>query len=64
MIDHRLEDLWPQLTPSAREIMIKVAELLVGGHSGTLEMHCLKGGVRVLREGGWREYRPGEDPSK
>ncbi len=61
MIPQRLQELWPRLTPSAQEILTKVAELLVEGHSGTLELHCNKGGVRVLREGKWKEYRPGQD---
>lgn len=50
------QELWCQLTKSAQQALIKEAEILVEGHSGTMELHCLKGGVRLLRVG--RDYRP------
>ncbi len=52
------QELWSQLTRSAQQVLTKQAELLVDGHSGTMELHCLNGGVRLLRVG--RDYRPAD----
>ena len=49
MVDSRLASLWERLTPSARDALCKEAELLVEKQSGTLELHCVRGGVRALK---------------
>ena len=61
MTFHKLQELWPQLTPSAQDILTRLGVLLAEGHTGTLELRTRHGGVRVLREGQWKEYRPGDD---
>lgn len=53
-----LSDLWNRLRPSAQQALRHAAELLVEGHSGTIELQCHKGGVRLLRSG--REWRPSD----
>jgi len=53
-----LISMWPQLKDSARQMLCKAAEELVDGHTGVIELHCHKGGVRLLRVG--REYRTGD----
>lgn len=50
--------LWPQLTPSAREMLLRQARLLVAKHSGIIELHCQEGGVQRMRVG--RDYQPGD----
>jgi len=60
--------LWARLTESAKLALIRVAQELVERHSGSIELHCLKGGVRLVRFGKeWRpavqEYRPGVEDS-
>jgi hypothetical protein len=39
-------------------MLTKTIELLIDRHSGVIELHCHKGGVRNLRVG--QEYRPGQ----
>ncbi len=60
------QELWSHLTKIAQQALTKQAEVLVDGHSGTMELHCPNGGVRLLRVGqDYRsadmEYRMGED---
>ncbi len=52
------QELWTQLSKSAQEMLTRQAEFLVEGYTGKMELHCHKGGVRLLRLG--TEYRPGE----
>lgn len=50
------KELWDRLTKSAQQVLVKEAEVLAGGFSGTIELQCYKGGVRL-----WRvvpEFRP------
>ncbi len=58
MTDSKLEALWPRLSASARVMLCKQAELLVERYSGVMEIHCNKGGVRLLRAP--YEYKPGD----
>lgn len=56
--------LWPQLTPSARRTLLQQVKILVGRHSGTIELLCYQGGVRRMRIG--KDYKPddGELPAE
>lgn len=59
--DQLLARLWPQLTKSARQLLLKEMEMLVEGYSGLMELHCWKGGVRLLRLGsGTQDYKPAD----
>ncbi len=53
-----LISMWPFLKPTGQQALCKAAEELLEGHSGVIELHCHKGGVRLVRVG--KEYRPGE----
>ncbi len=53
----RLTDLWPSLSVSAQQMLLKQVQLLVGEkYNGVMELHCTMGGVRLLRAP--RDYRP------
>ena len=56
MSEERVVQLWPRLTKSAQQILSKEMEILLEGYSGRMELHCLNGGVRLLRVG--RDYTP------
>lgn len=43
--------LWPKLTRSAQYALLKQAKLLAERHSGTIELHCHEGGVRMVKVG-------------
>lgn len=51
--------LWPRLSPSAQKVLLQQVKLLVDKHSGIIELHCHKGGVRLLRVG--QDYKPEDD---
>lgn len=61
MADFDLPAIWTKLKPSAREMLYHTAQRLISGHSGTIELHCNNGGVRMLRIG--EELRPSGDNS-
>ena len=53
-----LNSMWPQLKPSAQQALCHAAAQLIERHSGVIELHCLQGGVRLVRTG--KEWKPGD----
>lgn len=53
-----LQQIWQNLSPSARIALFEAAEDLARGYTGNIEFCCHKGGVRRVRQG--KEWTPGE----
>jgi len=49
----------PPLSPSARNVVHKLARMLAEGFTGEIELHCSDGGVKTMRSR--TTYRPDDD---
>jgi len=54
-----LQELWPQLTPTAQQALVRLSKILAGRrYSGIIELRCYQGGIRLVRINS--EWRPGD----
>lgn len=51
-----MKDGTQQLPPSARDSLIRIADMLRDGYTGTIELECHEGGVRKMTDS--RTWRP------
>ena len=53
-----LKVLWPKLKRSTQLSLLHVMQRLANDYTGQVELHCNKGGVRLVRLG--QEFRPSD----